>query len=178
MGVAVEQKRRAVVTTESVFPYSRELLAKCCSCCPNCNEHGYLIYREEPRLRLCPHIARCEWCDALLPVDDEHFDEGRPRTYDGMPSCPACIARMRKEDSLTCDPELPTDFFFSYQPTGKSEMKSEALKLGPIDMEFITVTLPRGGTYLSDAVKKVADSQTCDPRYMFIIDETEPLKRK
>lgn len=95
-------------TNESAIPYSREFLEKCSRCCPQCNEHGYLVHRDEPMVRLCSWIARCEFCDALLPVDDDHFDEGRPRTYDGVPACPTCIAKYRREDAQTCDPTYET----------------------------------------------------------------------
>jgi len=92
------------------IPYSREFLRTCgsdsCPCCQGSGvAHGFGIYG-----RLCPCVFQCEWCLQPLPIDDEHFDEGHPRTYEGMPSCPACIARMRREDAQTCDPEYVIDY--------------------------------------------------------------------
>ncbi len=74
------------------IPYSKEFLRSCASdSCPCCVGGGQALgFRLAGKL--CPCVHRCAFCEAPLPVDDEHFDEGRPLTLEGLPACPACRA--------------------------------------------------------------------------------------
>jgi hypothetical protein len=79
-------------------PYSRELLASCADgACPCCCQtgvaHGFGLVG-----RLCPCVATCEFCGAPLPIGDECWDEGRPRTYEGLLACPWCRGAFARED--------------------------------------------------------------------------------
>jgi hypothetical protein len=82
-----------------------ELLAKCGhSSCPNCDgtgvAKGYGMAGQQ-----CPCVSTCGYCDAPLPCDDEHYDEGRPIRYDGLPACPKCRAQFEAEDAQV-DPQV------------------------------------------------------------------------
>jgi hypothetical protein len=44
-------------------------------------------------------VHRCEFCAHPLPVDDDHFDEGLPLKYDGMPTCKRCREQFAAEDA-------------------------------------------------------------------------------
>jgi len=86
------------------IPYSREFLRSCahedCPCCKGGGvAHGFGLYG-----RLCPCVHTCEFCMAPLPGDDDHFDEGYPIKYDGMPTCKVCRDKFAAEDAAELIP--------------------------------------------------------------------------
>lgn len=79
------------------IPYSYAFLASCgCDTCPCCAgagiANGFRLHG-----RLCPCVVRCEFCDAPMPYDDDHFADGRPKRLDGLPACKDCRDRAASE---------------------------------------------------------------------------------
>jgi hypothetical protein len=57
----------------------------CPCCCGSGIAKGFGIAGKR-----CPCVTTCAFCEAPLPINDENFDEGKPRRLDGLPACVSC----------------------------------------------------------------------------------------